>query len=283
MDTELENLIKSVRERWDQVPDCVIIGSNLLKDATSKMNAEGAIYNSKEILERTDNLEDRDLDLALKRKWSKEEKDNFSSLYPGRRIEFHVIPPLFDFNIQRDQLLFTLKASHIFWHPTKFGKTLYDLILLKRETGVNIHEDLFNRLYVFWTQKFGEAPRQNFDVSMNEFFDDSVQREMSHDELHLKVSSEPAYLSIVNEGSPEPIQSKFEALTEKEKLRVIVEEASVLALERFYPSKIRNFYIAYRKGIYLLIKRLAPLWMARWMINNIDLILRRENVTKTNN
>ena len=204
------------------------------------------------------------------------DKKYFENLYKSKKIELHAIPPLWDYlksNSIDGNMLFTLKASHVFWSEHWFEKTLNDLFLLK-ERGCFLNRALFQNLYVFWENKFGPIKYPNFKLSTEEFFQDYVIRKVSHDELHnsVKKFEWPAYkyAQKPNQTTVEIHENIFLLLKPEIQKRIVIEEAQVLGIERLLlTNKTQNIHIAYLEGLKLLIKRLAPLWLAVYIIENI--------------
>jgi len=229
-----------------------------------------------------------DYDVLVNEEPTKELTKHFKELY-GSKTELHYIPTLFRylkyqnilFNNPRSyqkSLLFTLKASHVAFDSMHKEKTFYDLFLMAEE-GCEIIEVIFNELYDFWEQKFGNKWRADFTKESKDFFNDAVSRENIHDELHKSVAyyDQPAFkfLQEPNQTTVWVDPIKFNSVTEHIRQRVVIEEAETLALERFIiPGTITNKVIAYQKMLKALVDRLAPKWMIIYIINNLDYFLK---------
>ena len=233
--------------------------------------------------------ETADYDVLVEAEPSDEVVKYFKQLY-GNKTEVHCIPslwnilstdvffddPFFDKKLYQN-VYFTLKASHVYFHRQHFEKTIFDLYLMSSE-GCVIIEPLFYELYEFWVQKFGEPWRPDFTKTSEEFFNDAVSRENVHDELHQLVSffPEPAFkqLQEPNQETVYVCPKKWAALDDFTKKRIIIEEAEVLALERdLIPGHMKNKTIAYQKWLKAEIHRIIPLWMSIYVIDNLFFFL----------
>jgi hypothetical protein len=195
------------------------------------------------------------------------------------KVEIHLDPLLYYLYTKYPDervMLFTLKASHFPFHRHHLKKTLYDLHQMQK-TGVKLDESLFYILYYYWEGKFGKPWRADFTKDSAEFFDDAVSRESLHDDLHelSKGFDMPAfrYLQDPAQTTVYVDRDKFFEATEELRQRVVIEEAQTLALERYASKGIGTPQIIYSEFISGLIERLAPLWMAPYIINNLDFFL----------
>lgn len=201
-------------------------------------------------------------------------------LPPGSKIDLHYIPLLWDIlesqeysSRQLQDVLFTLKASHVSFDDVHQEKTFLDLYYMS-EYGCRIIEPLFFLLHKWWTQQFGEKWRADFTAESAQFFLDAVSRENVHDQLHEAVAhfDRPAFkfLQDPDQTTVWVCPNKFERTTELVRQRVVIEEAQTLALERFIiPGRSTNKTLCYHKMIKGLVDRLAPLWMTVYIINNL--------------
>lgn len=235
---------------------------------------------------------DTDFDVLTESELTDDEKSNFKIHYDTNKVDFHVIPPIWNLlsswkpnfhkyphskipNIQN--IFFTLKASHVPFDKIWKDKTFYDLQLMNVE-GCQVMEPLFFELYDYWTVKFGDKWRADFTKESADFFNDAVSRENLHDELHKSVAyyEVPAfkYLQEPEQTTVWVCPEKFKQVTEHIRQRVVIEEAQALALERFIlPDKIKNKHIAYTKMLKALVDRLCPKWMVPYIVNNLNYFL----------
>lgn len=214
-------------------------------------------------------------------------KQYFKNLY-GNKTEVHHIEPIIELIDNKNvdiltyrNILFTLKASHIPWDTIHKEKTFYDLFLMSEE-GCKIIPELYYELNQYWTNKFGEKWRADFTKESEDFFDDYVSRENVHDELHEKVKKfeQPAFKYLQEPGQTTVYvdEKKFYETTEEIRRAVVIEEAQVLALERFLLPKIKeNEFLSYLHFIKVLVERCAPLWMTIYIINNLNYFLTYKN------
>lgn len=208
-------------------------------------------------------------------------KNHFKKLYNSNKVELHYIEPIYPFlndsKYRLQDVLFTLKASHVPWDSIHKEKTFYDLFLMSEEK-CKIILDLFYDLNEYWTSSKGEKWRADFTKESSDFFDDAVSRENIHDELHEQVKhlDKPAfkYLQEPNQTTVWVCPSKFASCSEEIRRYVIIEEAQTLALERLLIPGIKsNPTIAYNEFIKGLILRLAPLWMVPYITENLNYFL----------
>lgn len=223
-------------------------------------------------------------------------KEYFKGLFPNEtKIDLHYIPEIWDaFSyIQKTprvindmsntlyllrNIMFTLKASHVAYDKgQRQEKTFFDLFHMSRN-GCEIIDDLFYALYDRWEKERGPKWRADFTKESADFFDDAVSRENIHDELHKSVAfyDQPAFkfLQTPEQTTVWVCPDKFWEVDEHIRQRVVIEEAETLALERFLlPNLMKNKKLAYQKMVKALVDRLAPLWMAIYIINNLDYFL----------
>lgn len=211
---------------------------------------------------------------------------DYEEMFGTKKVDVHRDTFLYELLSKRGidkDTFFTLKASHVYFDKEHFDKTIYDLFLMSAE-GCVVDKELHQILYDHWLLKFGEKWRADFTKEVDEFFDDAITREFNHDALHKAFAKfgEPAFymLQEPDQTTVYVCPTKFENLEEKYKRAVIIEEAQVLSIERFYEQGLfkNNSYIPYTKMIGALIQRLAPLWMTIYIINNLDYFLKyKEN------
>ena len=165
--------------------------------------------------------------------------------------------------------LYTLKISHSI-RPINFGKHLRDICFLK-EKGHKIIPVLLNRLLQYWNLVHGPRHLPNFDQPNEEFFKDNVQRKVNHDELHelVKFGNRPLFESIKFDKTKAMVEEElFDKLSNSDKINLVLEEAFVIALERYVISKNCPYKIAFQNAMRDLITRLFPDWLALWSLDN---------------
>ena len=208
----------------------------------------------------------------------REPKDiDYAVLHPKSRegdIEYLENPVLFEFCdelIASPGILYTLKISHLFWHPEQFEKHMFDVQFL-RQKGCTINKPLFHKLYSYWTGKFGVNKRSNLQMSAEDFFDNAVKCEHDHDYLHtvlikhphFKGQALPTYTKILV-GEVEVGEHLFNTLSHEEKCNLVIEEVMCMAFERMFHS---NYKVNYYRMLKKFLMNHAPLWEATFIIEN---------------
>lgn len=163
--------------------------------------------------------------------------------------------------IQPNDLL-TLKMSHLFWN-INWEKHMFDVQFLLKK-GCKINLTLFNNLYIYWNEVHGKNKRSDLKMSAEDFFDNNLKSEYSHDWLHTLINPVPTYTKVLI-GEVEVGEEKFNALSYDEKCALVYEEVMIMAWERFK-------YLDYREAYGLMLKKFiishAPIWEAIFIIEN---------------
>ncbi|MEK6879127.1 MAG: hypothetical protein AABY22_05935, partial [Nanoarchaeota archaeon] len=134
-------------------------------------------------------------------------------------------------------ILYTLKMSHRFLKNSPyFLKTMNDIIEFKA-IGCEIPEFLEKwfklrekETYWYTHPKLNQTKEGFFDSKKN-----GIKQVYFHDDIHISVANKklPAYTLYMEDGAEVKCsKEKFFALSEKERIRGVSEEAMVLALER---------------------------------------------------
>lgn len=262
----------------------VLIGSKAISNAF-----DGTDYGFDRYKEKSD------VDVLL-REWPENKfraRQFFKDFYETLKVDLHVIPPLWtaieDAVDSSRNILFTLKASHLTYDPPRTEpKTVYDLINMSK-LGCKINNRLFIQLYYHWMKQFGRKWRADFTEEADSFFDNAINTDIDHDFLHetFKKYDQPAFRYVQEPGQTtvwvDPF--KFTKVGVEKRNAVIIEEAQVLAIERFHMQGSEvNQHIAFRKMIVALVKRLAPLWMVPYILNNFHyfMIYQEDYYSKLN-
>lgn len=175
-------------------------------------------------------------------------------------------------------VLYTLKMSHMFW-DINWSKHMFDIQFLKGK-GCILDKELFYNLYDFWNEYHGKNKRSDLKMTAEDFFDNAVECEHSHDYLHTLIKPIPTYTKILI-GEVEVGEEKFNVLSREEKLDLVREEVMVMAYER-YPHM--SYKLAYARMLKKFIINHAPLWEAIFIIENyIELHKPNFNYYKTIN
>lgn len=204
-------------------------------------------------------------------------KDSFCDLNSKPIVEY-LYNPVFTQELDGDDL-FTLKISHIPFtersKPEKFLKHLSHVKFLE-ENGCKLKPELLSKLVEFWKEiKVRKEP--NFELDNDNFFQDKVQREITHDELHefFKFGDSPAFNLIKSDKSKAAIDlNLWENLDHEHKIIIVLEEIFTLSYERGKDLLDRSSIMeSYRS----LVCSLLPLELAIFSVINHKIILSREN------
>lgn len=194
----------------------------------------------------------------------------------SRQEEYHVIPPLWR-RIKPDQeyisanQLYTLKISHSYWN-IHWEKTMFDISFMTSK-GCEVDWELHDELYQYWKDIHG-TKRANLNKKTEDFFDDNVDREFTHDDLHEVVMyyDEPLYKALLVDPS-KPLLSKkgFFEQSHLNQIRTAKEEAMTIALERFYlPKKTYSLKVAYMRALKILVTSATKGWFPTFIVLNFE-------------
>ena len=179
-----------------------------------------------------------------------------------KEVEYYYIPHTPNREMTADEI-YTLKVSHAIY-DIKWSKTMADIRFLQAK-GCSLDTCLLKKFREHWNIVHkSKNKRTNFKVAEENFFKDNVKRQIPHDELHLILNPQPAYKLIVD--GVEPIEEKFDALNKTLKADVCLEEAYVLAIERYCDRM--PYRQAYFHAQQDLVTRLHPVWLADYVIKN---------------
>ncbi len=177
------------------------------------------------------------------------------------------------------QVLLTLKASHAHW-DIKWDKTMFDISFLTSR-NVSINLPLYHKLYAHWQTVHGKK-RANLKQTVEEFFNDGVHRTYDHEALHELVafSGRPMHEQV----RPDPTtvwipESAWDALTDEQRVWMVLEECMVTAIERFHlteKSRDSEITAAMAKAYKLLCTSMTKGYFALYLILNRTNILLAE-------
>lgn len=203
----------------------------------------------------------------------------------GLKIEVLYCPIICDLHPEGDNVynnaivtlneLITVKASHIFFHPEQYQKTMYDIQLLKNN-GAVIDVPLFYKLYDFWKEYLPSVRRSNLNMSAEDFFNNALKTEVDHDFLHelliqhpvFEGQTAPTYTKILKDGAEVEVdEDKFNLLFPMEKYCLVLEEVMAMAYERFQGMNYRQ---AFKLMLDKFVMSHAPIWEALYIINNYE-------------
>lgn len=185
----------------------------------------------------------KDLDIAVLNEHEYKGKSN-----PGLEYLYNpVICKYTNSDYLEPNLLLTLKLSHAFWN-IKWEKHVFDIQFLLSK-GCVYDIDILNELRQFWDNYLPKIRRSNLNMTKEDFFTNAVNENVNqHDIYHTYITDIPMYTKILKDGCEvEVSEEKFNLLSHEDKLKIITEECSVMAYERY-----RNdlpYYIAYRKQL----------------------------------
>lgn len=187
--------------------------------------------------------------------------------YFDKRPAFIVPAPL--------SVLFSIKKSHITF-PVKFQKHIVDYHLLKDICKVDKIKEI-TKQRTLETEKRFNLPKIDLNKPKKDFFTQNVKRVFEHDDIHniIKFEDEPMFKKIQPPGS-EVFCSKdlFNELTGEQQIRAVIEEATVIALERFIipflycSSKYYHEEFAFRKSLEKLCTTMTKGWFREFAIDN---------------
>jgi hypothetical protein len=166
-------------------------------------------------------------------------------------------------------LLYTWKMSHSYW-DVHWNKTTHDIIWLKKK-GCRVIQPIHDVLYKVWEDVHGKK-RANLNVTNEQFFTKTVKRVYDHDMLHeaMKFSDRPMYEQLKKDPNRAWIcKSMWDELSTELKRQTVLEEAYVIALERFVIPGKMNHRQAYLASLKLLVTNLSKGWFPQFIVDNL--------------
>ena len=162
----------------------------------------------------------------------------------------------------------------------------YGYAKLDKEFSANIiAQSIFHAEFEECNRRLGEAPELD-GKTQDEFFKDAVERYMDHDELHKRVAKmfqrdEPLFTKyVVNPAvSVAMDKDRFLAASNEEKLAVIVEEITVLYLERKvipaaakFGEELKKLYELDEIICHFICNLCGRGWLRQWCLDHYHLI-----------
>ncbi len=180
----------------------------------------------------------------------------------SNKVERYYIPCTPDREMTANEI-YTVKVSHAIY-SINWQKHMPDIRFLQLK-GCQVIPIFLAELREFWKSVHTDKKYSRFDFSAKEdIFDDNLGRKEPHDNLHLLFTDELDFPKFSDGAIPN--EDKWNKLSDEMKNKICMEEAYVIALERFYGKfPMRK---AYCKAQELLITRLHPLFIADWAIQN---------------
>ena len=184
--------------------------------------------------------------------------------------------PAFEYLLKQDKViaspdeLYTIKVSHATW-DVSWTKTMWDIGFLQTK-GCKVIEPFYKELYRDWELKHGPK-RIQVDIPDELFFNSKVKSKFTSEYIRQKLMfyDVPLYDQLkYNQESKWIEQYLFERLSPQDKIRMVREEAYVLALERYLiPTEFSlNTLVAYRKALKALVIYYSRGWFPRFIIDN---------------
>ena len=169
--------------------------------------------------------------------------------------------------------LYTVKLSHAQFN-VHHTKTLHDLYKFQQAGCTDVDETLHKMLYDFWlTVHKNNKKMVRLQQPTEKFFNKNIDRKYVHDTIHdaIKFFDKPMYKYIQKDGSDVMVdKEKFNALEHDKKIKLALEETSVIALERILipnnftlnPKHAQS--IAFSK----LVTTMSKGWFPKFMLEN---------------
>lgn len=217
------------------------------------------------------NRKPKDIDYAV-------DVDNVIS---EKGIEFLYNPVIFEVTnneIATPEILLALKTSHLFWN-TNWKKHMWDVWFLKNK-GVTLDFEMYKKFRNFFESYLPTVHRSMLDQDKESFFSNAVNEDVDeHDDFHYMIADNPAFLDILKDGKEvEVCEVKFNNLPFERKMDVVIEEAVVMAYERY--NKRLPFYAGFVRQLEDNIQKHYPEFIALFAIDQyVDLLdLRKHRI-----
>ncbi len=182
--------------------------------------------------------------------------------------------------------LFEIKQSHIF-RPRNFEKHIQDFHWLKsalEEHGI----ELPTSKYLEKDQETingGKIKTPSLMKSKDDFFDDKVVKVFEHDDIHrIMAHKELPMYTFMQEGADVfCIKSLWDKFTHEDKIKTVLEEAYVIALERkiiphiFLGDKLWTDLESFKWALMRICTTLCKGWFRQFAVDNYFEILNLHN------
>ena len=186
-------------------------------------------------------------------------------------IREHAFDERFVMRVVDPDVVLAMKLSHKFKDDVHFEKTRKDILMLQ-SNGWALMDNTMKELSERRAERTYKK-KYKLNVSKKEFFTDNVPYKYDHDSLHLAVKrmDKPAYMYFQKDNSEVMCdRNKFEALPYDVQLNAVIEESSVLALERavipFNADPVR----AYRRALRSVCTGVTSGWFREFAWDNYD-------------
>lgn len=214
-----------------------------------------------------------------------------------------VIEPHMQVNVAEPEILEVIKASHIY-HPHNFSKHIRDLHAIRRLMSIsdtslptqkqidfiknenNVgqlpqrSEDLEKILKIRSTEIDAKKGVPGDKVKLNMTNDDFLEKEanllvekmIKHDDIHelVKFGNYPMYTKLKEDQSKATcLRRLWDQLTYQEQLQDVMEEAMVLALERYlFPEYVKDEQVAYDSALTRICTTITKGWFRKFAVDN---------------
>lgn len=168
-------------------------------------------------------------------------------------------------------VLLTLKVSHAYW-DIHWDKTIFDVWFLQQRDA-QILNGLHDILVPVWTKIHGEK-KVNMAKTMDQFFNDGVQRVHDHEKLHELVAlhGRPLHERIrPNPTTAWVSRELFFDLPMELRLHAALEEIMATAIERARLNKAAknsDIMAAVKRAHFLLCTSMTKGWFARFLVEH---------------
>lgn len=172
-----------------------------------------------------------------------------------------------------------IKRSHL-WRNLSFGKHITHYHW-KSLASHFVNNDLYKQRLALSYDAF-EQWKPDLNKSVEDFFDDAVTKIYNHDWLHEVVAyyDKPLYTRLQKDSSKAWCsEDLWYNLTYEDRVRCVVEETKVIAIERFLVPRgwTTNSKLAYMKALEKVCTTLCSGWFRDFAINNFPVLLNEYN------
>lgn len=199
-------------------------------------------------------------------------------------VQFEINGRKITFSVPSKEILFQIKRSHVPFN-IHFDKSIMDLRAMMKQwnmKGYDYNTEFYNARYNEAKERFGaRQERIKLNKSNDEFFKGGMNlRTYVHDDLHRAVAfyDEPLFEKCKKDRNSAMVSKElFFQLSHEDRVKMAIEESSVIALERFViPLFSPDFRLTesdklslYRKGMLKEIRDLSRGYFQSFMIDNI--------------
>lgn len=196
----------------------------------------------------------------------------------------------FDLKLAPLEVLFSIKRSHRFY-PRAWKKHMQDYGMMKQLVCGDVLEDITKIREKETEQRYGVLKTPSLDKTADDFFNDNVSnRTFIHDDIHgvMAHRERPMFEYIKRDATKVSCsRAKFEELPYMDRVRCVLEEAYVIALERmiipmvFAGGKPYTTDQAFDWAIMRIGTTLCSGWFREFAVENYhNIVISREDFTK---